>query len=320
MPEDSRTHKEPPAAKARRYLRDPVWQSAGVVVAIIGVLLSLPIACSEKSNREPVVAVPKSSASPSPASATPSPTNTEPAGVTCIQGDGDNNTNNCGNKNVLPPEPTGQIKPTFDFVMWAWLDGKNGSPPKPTGGEIQSSECDDWGSWLADTPGVHVVDPRIQLGIEGNSTSNLVVSNIYVDLFRRTKIQEGSGTLIKCMFGGGSHSSYEVTIDTVHRKTLVAELDTGTVLEKYEMPPGSIVLSGGGYAGVRIRLSSLPDYMYEGAITIVGSINGKPAEFKIGSRESPLRWATPTRVEDEEPEFIGWNGDAQKWSRKYYPF
>ena len=239
--------------------------------------------------------------------------------MTCINGDGDNNTNNCG---LLPPQSIGRISYEFGYTLWAWLDGPRSKLPTPGGKNVRTSDCDEWGQWLTHTPRIHIVEPVIDFGLEGNVADNLVISKVESDIYKRTKIPSTRGTLVKCLFGGGSDEFYNISVNTASRVTVVTEMDLGSPTDKkpYRMPPASISLSDGGHAGIRITLDSLDDYLYEGSITVTGSINGVPKVFKIGSPGQPFRWATPSEADEIDPEYVAWDGTNKKWSRNFYPY
>jgi hypothetical protein len=318
-----------------RVLRDPWWQAAGVLVSIIGLLVAIA-GISKSGNDTPLeelgnvtspaptttrspsvpTASPSTTPTPAPTSATP---NSPPGSVTCINGDGSNNTNNCG---LLPPQSIGRISYDFGFALFAWFDGPVRDLPPPKAGQVRGSDCDEWGTWLTHTPRLHIVDPVIDFGMEGNFADNVSISKVEARIYQRRKVDATDGTLVKCLFGGGSNAFYNVSVNTERRETTVTEMDLGspTDREPYLMPPASISLSRGGHVGVRITLDSPSNYMYEGSITVTASINGKAKVFHIGAPDQPFRWATPAKADDVDADYVAWDGNNKDWARNFYPY
>ncbi|MDG4789081.1 hypothetical protein O7626_24645 [Micromonospora sp. WMMD1102] len=311
-----------------KIAKEPWWQAAGAIVSVVGVVIAVvALPDGDAASKEDMVRTPTSSplpTSPAPmadllASPTPSVTPAPLPGIVCQNGPGNNNTNNCG---LLPPQSIGKISYEFGYTLFAWFDGSRERVPTPRRGEIRTSDCDDWDDWLTHTPRLYVVDPVIDFGLEGNYADNVVISKVEAKIFERSRLPASAGTLVKCLFGGGSNEFYNVSVDTLTRKTTVEELEAGssTGRRPYSMPPGSISLSDGGHSGVRILVESPMGFMYEGSVIVTASINGKSQNYEIGSREEPFRWATPPQAEEMEPDFVAWNGTKKSWVKNYYPY
>jgi hypothetical protein len=317
-------------------LRDPWWQAAGAILAALALgltLLGIPdggaqgndeTSAPSPASGNPNVKSPPGESAPSPPNS-PSPSTTvPPAGdtVNCSNGDGNGNTNNC---NILPPPPIGDVSYKMRHSSWAWFDGPASKLPPPRKGETRLSICAQWNNWLTDTKKLHVVDPLFDVNLIGNRSDRVQITDIQAEVYRRTRLDAGNGTLVKCEFMGGDVSYYFATVNTATGRTTFQKSEDGQPSgdhRVYEMPPSIIALKEGGYTSAQVALKSLDGWLYEGSIAFTASINGKESTFKIGTVDRPFRWATPqTRDEalDQEAPFVAWNGEAARWVKDYSP-
>ena len=301
-----------------------------VVVAVVQIVPNVigdePVA--DVRPPEPVV---RATAEPTPSSPTPTssafsiPTAPPPGQqVICINGDGNNNRNDCG----LPPQSFGKISYGFGPVLWALYTGPVGDlpPPKSTEetGEARES-CYGWGNWLSDTAKLYTVDPVIDFDMDAGDTDVAVISRVAIRIFKRVPLGSQSRTFVKCLYGGGSDEFYNVEFNTVTGRAMVREQSLGEEAAKprpYPMPPASIALEDGGHTGVRIALKSRPGHLYEGALLVTTSLNGQERVFTIGSTENPFRWFASTEDYSTNADFpyVGWNSEAGSWERNFNPW
>jgi hypothetical protein len=297
--------------------------SVAVVQVLPDVIEDEPLARVVPS--EPAVQTTAAAApsSPAPASSPFVIPSAPPPGqqVICINGDGNNNSNNCG----LPPQSFGKISYEFGPVLWALYAGPVGDLPPPKSPEEAGDGCSRWDDWLSDTAKLYAVDPVIDFSLDAGENDVAVISRVAIRIFDRAPLGSRPRTFVKCLYGGGSNEFYNVEFNTVTGRAKVREQALGDEVANprpYPMPPASITLEDGGHAGVRIALKSRPGHMYEGALLVTTSLNGQQRVFTIGSTDNPFRWYASTEdyTSDSGFHYVGWNTEAGTWERNYNPW
>jgi hypothetical protein len=209
-------------------------------------------------------------------------------------------------------------------IFRVWSDGTADQLPTPPGYQLPSGHCGEWDQWIRTTPTIYFDNPATDLRLQAGQSDIVLISKIEVQIYRRTARTIGSGTWIKCNWGGGSDVFYNVKVDTVKRTTTVQEQNLDSADEQtFEMPPRSIGLSDKGHQEARIFVQSQPGYRYEGALVISATVNGKDVTYTVGSRDKPVRWITDGSAEvDGAPgtTYYGWDQRQRRWIREFQPF
>lgn len=226
------------------------------------------------------------------------------------------------------PAPKSRVKVTAESapILGFWFDGTPAELPTPPGYDRASAHCTDWDKWLRDTPRIYFENPAIDFALETGEPDQIVIRKIEMAIYKRTARTVGSGTWVQCNWGGGSNTFYLADVDTATRKTTVQEFaefgpDPDARDRTYELPPGTISLSGMGESTVRIGVSSLAAYKYEGAMVVTASVNGEETIYTIGSRDKPFRWISPAGSEaGPTGPHHGWDAERRRWVEDFQPF
>jgi hypothetical protein len=254
------------------------------------------------------------------------PQQTSPSpGSNVIAGDcnaqGTNNTVAC---NILPTPPSmAAVKYGLsgdNFHMF--FAGQPGELPTPPDFELATGHCKDWGDWLQATPGMYMVGPSVDVQLQAGEPDLVTVTNVEVEIFKRTPIASNAGTVIQCSYGGGSNSYYLVNVDTVARSTTLVE-DALSGAEPIPMPPASITLAEKGFETVRIGLSSMEGQLYEGRIVVTVIVNGAEKKLGVGSPQAPLKWIqSDSRFAIGSPGYTyhDWSMVERRWVKDLSPF
>jgi hypothetical protein len=289
-----------------RFLGHHIWQGVGAVVAIIALVIAIPAACSAGAGTgggRPASEVSSAASSPGGISGN-------------CNAQGSNNTVTCAN---IAPSPASyaEIKPKLGYgQIFAYFDGTPDRLPTPPDYQSPSGHCTDWDSWLRTTPDMYLVDPDINVELQAGEQDLVVLTSITAEIFDRKAPAAGTGVPIQCMYGGGSNSYYEVSVDTVTRKTTVVEnpVDGG---RPKPMPPASISLTSKGYTDVAVGIRSLVGHLYTGMIVIAAKLNGKDQTYHIGSTERPLRWFATDA--DLTASHYDWDVTKHAWVKGFNP-
>ncbi|GAA0905036.1 hypothetical protein Vau01_066300 [Virgisporangium aurantiacum] len=216
------------------------------------------------------------------------------------------------------PQSRGRVSLAIHNVVTAFFSGTPDQLPTPPNYPLDAAQghCDDWSEWLTGTDGIYLFDPSVGLTLEAGSDDLVVIKRVDVEVFRR--VSAGSGTIIKCLYGGGSNLGYSITVDTLKTETRFEAFDSD---ETGRMPPASISLGNAGSESADIGISSPPGNLYEGSIKVSVIINNKPDVITIGTAQRPFRWHSGlvSGADPDGPKY-DWHPLQERWVRDFDPF
>ena len=290
----------PPARRRRVFglLSAGWWAGIGGIAAVIALV--------------PVV-INKWDGSPTDGSSTSDPSSVAIDGYCNAQGTG--NSANC--TFVPSPQSMAEVKFRRDSnTIVTFFAGTPDELPTPPDYQHAFGHCQDWDTWLRTTPGMYLVDAGVDVQLQTGEPDLITVTAVRVEIFKRTPVDPGTGTVIQCAYGGGSNSYYTVDVDTVHQTTTVTE---GELVggRPQQMPPASISLDQKGFRTVRIGLSSLEGHLYEGRIVVSVIVNGASKDLAVGSPEVPLRWIQ--RDSRFGGTYYDWDMQIRTWVKDFKP-
>jgi hypothetical protein len=326
---DAATRDEPEADRPRRtflrYARDPIWQMVGVVLALV--LASAPKVydlgvASTKPAAKPMFVGPGTSAGPTTSTGPVVQASAGTVGDINAQIDGDCNA--VGVANVVTCQGA---EPSMDNVevgegikYWVWFDGAPGSIPRPPVSEASTYPCLDWFEWLRSSGQMYFEGPSKVIRLFAGQPDLVTLTDVRVDILRRTPRSVADGTWIKCNWGGGTFESYNIYVDTLKMRTTISANDVDGSGPERRMPPAAIALDETRQVDAEVITRSVPGHLYEGTITATISRNGKTESLVIGSQEQPLRWIEPDTEMTEDTEYYGWDPVNERWVLKWQPF
>jgi hypothetical protein len=233
---------------------------------------------------------------------------------------GDNNHINC----TFPSTSKALIEVAPSIVKDVWFDGPPDQLPTPPDYRSENYPCGDWLDWLRGTPNIYFNGPEIDIGLHGDVSDAVALTQARITILKRTKRQVTNGTWINCYFGGGTNAPFYIEVDTGAKTTTLAKYNEDHTLGPAQpMPPAAISLGDGEDALGTVGVRSLPGYCYEGYLTFSATVNGKPWEKTIGSAERPLRWISASRSDYPEgatTSFYGWDRAKKQWVKDFNPF
>ncbi|BCJ46295.1 hypothetical protein GCM10010168_52460 [Actinoplanes ianthinogenes] len=206
---------------------------------------------------------------------------------------------------------------------YLWFDGPPDRLPAPPERTVGEMSCYDAGfmAWVRSIDRFHLTDISKTVVLSAGTPDLVTLTRATVSLGTRKAVPPGSGTWVKCVFGGdGFFYHHDITIDSQQQTTTVvettgddSEIDSGPA---EAMPPASVALADKSQDLVAIHVKSKPDHAYTGFVTITASVNGETRTLSLGGPQSPLRW-----VAMEPAEGADWYApdDAGKWHKNWSP-
>jgi hypothetical protein len=329
-----------PAANLRsrlvKNLQDPWWQGAGALIGAVALGASVALGVAQASpsdederrtNNPPPSPVTTTSTTPwtesPPPSLSPSPSTTDPEPAqpdgntnACVNGNGDNATNNCTFGTV---KNNGSANLDMIDTAYAWFDGNVSDIPKPRTGDVKDYDCASWDDWMMATPSLYAVGPVYSMYLMGNASDRVMVTDVKLHTYKQVKLPQ-PGTVVKCTHLGGDVHYYSVSVSTSGKTTFeFSEDGQGSDKPPIPMPPGKMTLSSKGYTSAEIFLDTPANHLYEGSLEATVLINGTKRQITLGNRANPLRWVTPDFPTEGPTDFVGWNGTRARWERGYLP-
>lgn len=293
MPAPTRTRR----VSFRRILGRPWWQGVAVVVTLLIFIIPIWITSYKPEDK-------------------PAPPSQEIKGNCNAQG----SQNNVSCQILPQPEARGRVTLKALGGIYALYSGPPSTLPTPPDypADRVTTHCEDWSDWFTSMRDLYRINPVVYVELETGEADLVVLTSVKATIYRRTPIT--GGTLIQCVYGGGGIEGYYVTVDTVKGKTTYTRPDDTDKV--FEMPPSAIESRKLEYQGVFISLDSQEGQFYEGSITIQYTINGKSAEYSVGTRDQPLRWVTDRdqNVADSYPQIFDWHPTRKRWIANFDHF
>ncbi|GAA0905052.1 hypothetical protein GCM10009558_005300 [Virgisporangium aurantiacum] len=204
-------------------------------------------------------------------------------------------------------------------VRAVWFNGSPSQLPTPPTFSSLGYPCGDWMDWLRGRTDMYFDGPEIDITLQGDSVGSVALTNVNMTVLRRSA-QSTSGTWISCYYGGGTNAPFRIEVNTRTNKSTVANYDEDHNLgPERPMPPAFLSPDGNASVAGNVGVKSLDGYLYEGYITFVGVVNGKPWNHTVGSDDRPLRWISSTSYGGTDASYM-WNRKTRKWTLGHTPY
>lgn len=286
-----------------------MWRIAGVLLVLV--LAATPVAY--RYGRATAAPLPPPSFVAAPVSGPPSA-----AAGTSVVGDcnavGNGNTVSCGRLSM------DNVEVSDATTYYVWFDGRPSDLPTPPAAGALNYPCADWYPWLRSQPGFYFSGPSKVITLSAGEPDLVTLTDAKLMITKRTTRAERDGIYIQCNWGGGSHKSYRIYIDTLKSRTTLRTNGVDGEGPAQRMPPAAIALGDVAQADAEIMATSVPGHLYEGILVVTVSRNGKTEKLTIGTPEEPLRWiATKAGGAVDDMEKYGWDPGSSAWVKDYNP-
>lgn len=222
------------------------------------------------------------------------------------------------NDNLSTPpvsRPIKQLAVDLSAPAYAFFAGDQSQLPTPPEYPVHSAidHSYEWRDWILSTSSIYPINTNILLFLQAGADDVVTIRSAEVKVFRRIKRQRG--TVIHYKYPGGDGAGYHIVVDTRSGHTNFEEFPNG---HPRRMPPGTITVAGGESTTAFLIIQSEPGHMYEGMVTVIGSLNGEGSTYSIGDSANPLRWTDDLCIDDSQ--IFDWHPRRKQWVTDFDPF